>query len=350
VTTELTQHEQRGLTVADPEEAAGALAHILATGDLAQLSNQQRVAYYLALCSSLALNSLSRPFDWLLLDKRLVLYPNKSCAEQLRRNHQISVKVVRREMAGELYVVEVEGSTPDGRVDFASKYVPVTRWSERDGRYVRLAGNDLANAYHKAETGAKRRLVLSMVGLAGLPDELTGAVRTVTVDAHGRILDAPTEEQRHLAEHPEVARAIGEPTFETTASPDDAPLPSTASQGARASELAQRMRPAGPRPSFRASEEDVKRWLGAWFAAVKGTSLDDDEARHRYVAQWTSGEWPKAKQTDSLRTAFARMNEREAGDFLAQVRALVEFEKQALLEDADAARDLPANEPTEEVF
>ena len=45
----------------------------------------------------------------------------------------------------------------------------------------------------------------------------TAPCEPCTSMAVSAILDHPTEEQRHLAEHPEVARAIGEPTYETTA-------------------------------------------------------------------------------------------------------------------------------------
>jgi hypothetical protein len=104
-------------------------------------------------------------------------------------------------------------------------------------------------------------------------------------------------------------------------------------------------RPAqGPPASFRASEEDVKRWLGAWFATVKGLSLDTDDARHRFVAHWTADEWPKAKRTDSLRTAFARMTSQEAGDFLAHVRAIMDDERRELLEQS--YEDMPYREPS----
>jgi hypothetical protein len=136
MTTDLarTDDAQRGLAVADREEAAGALAHILATGDLSKLSNEQRVAHYLDLCQSLSLNPRSRPFDWLVLDSKLVLYPNKSCAEQLRREHQISVKVTRRDIVGEMFVVEVEGRTPTGRTDEAASTSPQGLARQQAGR------------------------------------------------------------------------------------------------------------------------------------------------------------------------------------------------------------------------
>lgn len=329
------------LVALDREAAASALEHVLATGDLAQFAPKQRIAYYLHICHRLGIASESRPFDWLTLDGKLVLYPNKSCTEQLRRQHQISVKLTRREIVGDLYVVEVEGSRPNGQTDFASKYVPL-----RDGRGNRLAGRDLANAFAKCETGAKRRLTLSMIGLAAVPDlDDVEKVRYVVVDAHGNVIDRPTDEQRYLAENPQAARTLHEPTFETTASPDDAPEVSAGpSQEVTPDEL-ERPKRNVPRQSFRPSEEEVRRRQGAWFAAVKGTSLDDDDARHRFVYSWTADAgWPKAKQTGSIPIAVARMSDREAEDFLAHVRAVVEDEhiiEQEALSESNRGHEAP---------
>lgn len=313
----------------DRDAAASAMEHVLATGDLIQFTPKQRVGYYLWLCQKLAIDSTSRPFDWLTLDGRLVFYPNRSCAEQLRRRHQISIELVRKEVVGDLFCVEVKGWRPNGQVDFASKYVAL-----RDTRGNRLAGQQYANALMKAESGAKRRLTFSLVGLSTVPDteDLAGA-RVVTVDAHGNVVDNPTTEQRHLAERPSVARSIGEPTFEDTATPDDSPIQGGTPQAPTNAEL-QPTRRTGPRPTFRRSDEDVKRLLGAWFAAVHGTSLDNDPERARYVTQWTANldDWPEHKQTDSLRTFFARATSAESQDFLAHTRAIAEGERQALAE------------------
>jgi hypothetical protein len=338
MTTELAQRAP-DITAPDYEQAAGALEHILATGDLLELTPPQRIGHYLALCKSLGLNSLSRPFDWLTLDSRLVLYPNKSCGEQLRRLHQISVKLVRKEQVGDLFVVEVEGRAPNGRSDFASKYVPTTAWDARAQRQVRLAPPLLANAYAKAETGAKRRLIMSMVGLAGLPDtdELARA-RAVIVDATGNVIEEPSPEQRALASDPKMARVIGEPTFETVAG-DDEQSPLTASQAPTADELEPPRRTVG-RQSFRPDETEVKRRCGAWFAIVKGTSLDDDEARHRYIRQWTASRgWPKGRQTESLRVLAGRLTEDEAAQFFAEVRFLAENEKEVVLRSLEGSDD-----------
>lgn len=319
------------------EDAAGALQHILATGDVARLTNEQRVGYYLELCRSLGLNPRSRPFDWLMLDGKLVLYPNKSCAEQIRAAHQISIKVLRREPVGELFVVEVEGRTPDGRTDVSSKYVPLTKLNRQTGLRERLNSVDLANAYAKAETGAKRRLAFSMVGLAAVPDpdELKGG-RYVVVDGAGNVIENPTDEQKALAADPSQAHAIGEPTYEDL---DAAPVVGGSSQAPTPDAL-EPVKRSVPRQTWKRSEDDVKRLCGAWFATVKGTYLDADDERHAFVEQWTARiGWPQRKQTNSLRVMFVRMTDDEAAQFLAHARQIAEAEKAQIVRDAETAEN-----------
>lgn len=91
-----------------------------------------------------------------------------------------------------------------------------------------------------------------------------------------------------------------------------------------------------------ATAAEIEKLQARWFATVRGTSLDGDEARHRFVAQWTADEWPKAKRTDSLKTAFARMTKAEAEDFLVHVQTLCLAERAELLADllAGASDDL----------
>lgn len=353
MTTDLVRQDaQRDVAVADPEAAAGALAHILGTGDLSQLTNEQRVGHYLDVCSSLGLNPRTRPFDWIEFydpqtkAKKLALYPNRSCAEQLRRQHQISVRVVRREMAGELFVVEMEGTTPSGRVGTASKYVPVTG-TRQNGETYRLAGSQLANAYMKAETGALRRLTFSMVGMASPPDlDELSRPRVVVVDGRGNVLDNPTPDQKALAADPNMARVIGEPVYEDMEA-SGGPLAGTPDQRATPAELARPEPSTSPRASFRPSEEDVKRWLGAWFATVKGLSLDADEARHRFVRDWTHG------RTDSLRTFLASATGPQAGELLDHVRALMDDERRELLAQSYKNMpdgDGPSGDPVQDAF
>src|SRR4051812_44594734 len=105
--------EPQDLALPDREQPAAALAEILATGNLAKLTNEQRVAHYLNLCRSLGLNPASRPFDWIEFydpqtkAKKLQLYLNGGGAAQLRRLHQISCWFTRRDNEDGMRVVEV---------------------------------------------------------------------------------------------------------------------------------------------------------------------------------------------------------------------------------------------------
>jgi hypothetical protein len=164
---------------------AEVLERVIVQGDLAQLSPAERVRYYRQVCESLGLNPLTRPFDYIVLGGRLTLYARKDAADQLRRIHGISVRIVAREMIDTLglYVVTARATTPDGREDEAIGAVSVKG----------LTGEALANAIMKAETKAKRRVTLSIVGL-GWTDEsevesIPGA-RAVRVDHEtGEILE-----------------------------------------------------------------------------------------------------------------------------------------------------------------
>jgi len=67
-----------------PSVTAGVLERALVSGDLAGLSESQRLEYYRAVCESLGLNPLTRPFEYLRLNGRLVLYATRAAADQLR--------------------------------------------------------------------------------------------------------------------------------------------------------------------------------------------------------------------------------------------------------------------------
>lgn len=133
---------------------------LLITGDLSSLKPEERVVYYKAVCTSVGLNPLTRPFEYITLNGKLQLYARKDCTDQLRQIHKVSVKIVARELLDDCYVVTAEGSMPEGRIDCAIGAVAVGG----------LKGDAKCNALMKAETKAKRRLTLSMCGL-GMLDE-----------------------------------------------------------------------------------------------------------------------------------------------------------------------------------
>jgi len=145
---------------------ASALERVLVAGDLAGLNEAQRIEYYKAVCESLGLNPLTRPFEYLRLNGRLVLYATRAAADQLRAIHGISILDVRIEQKDDLVIVTVRGRTRDGREDVEVGAVSVAG----------LRGDALANAQMKALTKAKRRLTLSLAGLGWLDESETETI------------------------------------------------------------------------------------------------------------------------------------------------------------------------------
>ena len=150
---------------------AEALAGLIIKGDLSKLSLESKQQYYVALASACGLNPATRPFEYLELNSRLVLYVKKEAGDQLRMIHKISLAIVHRERVGDVYMVEVKAATPDGRIDFATGAVNLKdKYSSKEGKYVPQTPDDIANSIMKAETKAKRRATLSICGL-GILDE-----------------------------------------------------------------------------------------------------------------------------------------------------------------------------------
>jgi len=137
-----------------------AIEQVLIGGDLAPLTAAQRVSYYNAVCTSLGLNPLTRPFDYLRLNNKIVLYPKKDATDQLRMLRGVSITRIVPQYLDDLYVVTADAKTADGRTDSGTGAVCIAG----------LAGEAKANAIMKAETKAKRRVTLSICGL-GMTDE-----------------------------------------------------------------------------------------------------------------------------------------------------------------------------------
>ena len=133
---------------------------VLLEGDLGRLTANQRVAYYGKVCEALGLNPLTRPFEYLVLNNRLVLYARRECTEQLRKVYKVSLSIVARELTEELYAVTAKAQLPDGRTDESIGVKSLAG----------LKGDARANAMMTAETKSKRRVTLSICGL-GMLDE-----------------------------------------------------------------------------------------------------------------------------------------------------------------------------------
>jgi hypothetical protein len=154
-----------------PTIAPEVLEQVLIGGDLAQLTEAQRLAYYRAVCQSLGLNPLSKPFEYLWLNGKLRLYALRDGTDQLRRLHGISISIVNRERLGELYLVTARAKDRTGREDESTGAVALGT----------LKGDALANALMKCETKAKRRVTLSLAGLGWLDETELATIPGVRV-------------------------------------------------------------------------------------------------------------------------------------------------------------------------
>lgn len=132
-----------------------AVESALVRNDISALTTQERLTFYNKICESVGLNPLTKPFSFLRLQGKEVLYANKDCTEQLRKIHGVSTQIISKGLVGDLYEVHVKARDKSGKEDDDLAYVVVKG----------LSGNDLANAMLKAVTKAKRRVTLSICGL-----------------------------------------------------------------------------------------------------------------------------------------------------------------------------------------
>jgi len=127
-------------------------------GDYSKLTEAEAGKFQIALCDQLKISHISKPFDFIRMQGKLVLYANKSCTDQLRKVWGVSVKVTEKSIdtdAG-LITFTALATMPNGRTDESIAVVPCKG----------MSGANLANAIMKCETKAKRRVTLSICGLA----------------------------------------------------------------------------------------------------------------------------------------------------------------------------------------
>jgi hypothetical protein len=159
-------------------------------GDLSALAPAQKVAYYRSLCERLKLDPATQPFLPLKLNGKEILYASKACTDQLARVHNVTRTVVDRQMLADaaVYVVVVRAEIPGGRTEDSTGAVPIS------GK-----GEGFANALMKAETKAKRRATLSILGLGMLDEtEIESIPETAKAPAIGFNINA-VQETRHAA-------------------------------------------------------------------------------------------------------------------------------------------------------
>lgn len=157
------------------------LEKVLVNGDLSSLAPLERMNYYRAVCNSVGLNPLTRPFEYIVLNKKLTLYARKDATDQLRSIHGVSIEIAQASQVGDCYVVKAKATNSYGRTDEDMGVVPISN----------LQGDALANAIMKATTKAKRRVTLSICGLGFLDESETDTIpeHAMRIDNNRRIQD-----------------------------------------------------------------------------------------------------------------------------------------------------------------
>lgn len=189
-----------------PQNGAALAEQVVVKGNLAGLSEQERMTYYSAVCDSLGLNPLTRPFEYITLNGKLTLYATRAATDQLRAIKGITITSLDPRQIGDLFVVVATGRDRTGREDSSTGAVGVAG----------LRGEALANAMMKAETKAKRRLTLSLAGL-GMTDEtevdsIPDAVRVET--PHLSLAERAAAKAAEVS-NPTTQEASSEPSVET---------------------------------------------------------------------------------------------------------------------------------------
>ena len=136
------------------------ISSLILKGDISGLNQTQKVEYITALCERIGLDPATQPFQILNLQGKQVPYATKGAAEQLTKKYEISHEIKERATVNDIFIVYARASLKDGRFEDSSGAVSIAG----------LKGDTLANATMKAETKAKRRATLSLLGL-GMLDE-----------------------------------------------------------------------------------------------------------------------------------------------------------------------------------
>ena len=97
------------------QSPAEVMETVLIKGDLARLTPDERNSYYGAVCKSVGLNPLTKPFEYITLNGKLRLYALKDCTDQLRSLHKISVTEMTETEREGLSVVKTKVQNAEGR-------------------------------------------------------------------------------------------------------------------------------------------------------------------------------------------------------------------------------------------
>lgn len=159
-------------TPTDARLDAAVAESLVIRGDVSGLKPDQRVALYLATCKELGLNPRAQPFSFLRLNGKEVMYAGRGCTDQLARIHNVTREVIDGpkviDLAGtKMVYCAARATLPGGRSETSVATLPLV---------------DPLMVLMKAETKAKRRATIALLGLSVLDED---EVRDIPASAKG---------------------------------------------------------------------------------------------------------------------------------------------------------------------
>lgn len=184
-------------------DEAKLIESVVTKGDLSAMSPDEKASYYARMCDALGLTAATQPFALLKLNGKEIMYPTRGATDQLAAIHRLNREIVDGprviDVAGTKMIYAVCRAThPNGRVETAVATVPL---------------NDPLNGLMKAETKAKRRATLSILGL-GMMDES----ELDTIPAHAKV----------SVPQPDFSKSNTPPSSESAPKSEPASKPATA--------------------------------------------------------------------------------------------------------------------------
>lgn len=267
------------------EPTASTRAEVLIRGDLSKLTEDERLQYYLDVCNSLGLNPLTRPFEFLVLNGKTVMYAKKEATEQIRKRDGISIIITSREIIDGVYVVTARARCGD-REDESTGAVNI------EG----LKGENKANAIMKAESKAKRRVTLSIAGMGVLDESEIESVAPIQ----------PVE-QPDRAEQEATLADVQERLRQRQSTPAPTPAPAPAEVPTPTPAPAEVPTPA-PTPAPTEETVDLSLDFPCWPIAGKNLNVPMHDISHQYLTWYVQ----KGTNTDALKMALEELARRAA--------------------------------------
>lgn len=196
----LTVINQEKILAYQNDPKYGNLITAISTGNISKLTSAEKLFYVKMICDSVGLNPITKPFEYMTLKGKEVLYANKGCAEQLRNIHNIKITIISKESIDGTFYVTARASMPNGREDEDIGACPIAtaKYDVKTNTYlyVPYPPEERSNAVMKAMTKAKRRVTLSICGLNMLDESEIDSIPKTFINADYKLAEAQSSDPK----------------------------------------------------------------------------------------------------------------------------------------------------------